>query len=98
MLVVSLPARLAATRSSTSASAGPPVAPPAMRRASISRALLVHGLCVLAHLSRGGQPLRQLGLGEQFQNDNDLKKLTGEDLNSVTFAAVLRFSLDGSSK
>jgi hypothetical protein len=27
----------------------------------------------------------------QFQKDEDLKKLTGEDLDSVTFAAVLRF-------
>ena len=29
----------------------------------------------------------------QFQKDDDLKKLTGEDLDSVTFAAVLRFNL-----
>jgi len=29
----------------------------------------------------------------QFQKDEDLKKLTGDDLDSVTFAAVLRFKL-----
>ena len=29
----------------------------------------------------------------QFQKDEDLKKLTGDDLNSVTFAAVARFKL-----
>ncbi len=29
----------------------------------------------------------------RFQNDDDLKALTGEDLDSLTFAAMLRFGL-----
>jgi hypothetical protein len=29
----------------------------------------------------------------RFQNDSDLKALTGEDLNSVTFAALVRFGM-----
>ncbi len=29
----------------------------------------------------------------RFQNDSDLKAVTGEDLNSVTFAALVRFGM-----
>jgi hypothetical protein len=31
----------------------------------------------------------------QFQSDEDLKNLTGEDLDSLTFAALLRFDIGG---
>lgn len=31
----------------------------------------------------------------QFQKDDDLENLTGEDLDSVTFAAILRFNIGG---
>jgi hypothetical protein len=42
-------------------------------------------------------PLAKMGLDVfatyRFQSDTDLKNLTGEDLDSVTFAAVLRFGM-----
>jgi hypothetical protein len=44
-------------------------------------------------------PLGAMGLDVfgtyQFQNDEELEDLTGENLDSVTFAAVLRFALGG---
>lgn len=42
-------------------------------------------------------PLGQMGLDlfatYRFQSDTDLKNLTGEDLDSLTFAGVLRFGM-----
>jgi hypothetical protein len=46
------------------------------------------------NLGLGGMNLDVFGT-YQFWSDDDLKDLTGEDLDSVTFAAVLRFGLGG---